>query len=76
MRLALNQNIKIISQIRSTAVEHALENLKRDIRNACGPTADPGIQLVLEQEALDNECFLLIAAKEKNQLKLCAGSDL
>lgn len=76
MRLALNQNIKIISRIRSTAVEHALENLKRDIRNACRPTADPGIQLVLEQEALDNECFLLIVTKEKNQLKLSSGSDL
>ena len=65
-----------ISQVRSAAVEHALDDLRRDIQNTCEPTADPGIQLLLEQEALGDECFLLIAVKEKNQLKLCAGSDL
>ena len=76
MKFALNQNIEIISQVRSVAVEHALDDLRRDIQNTCEPTADPGIQLLLEQEALGDECFLLIAVKEKNQLKLCAGSDL
>ena len=76
MKFALNQNIEIISQVRSAAVEHALDDLRRDIQNTCEPTADPGIQLLLEQEALGDECFLLIAVKEKNQLKLCAGSDL
>ena len=57
-------------------MEHALDHLRRDIQNTCEPTADPGIQLLLEQEALGDECFLLIAVKEKNQLKLSAGSDL
>ena len=76
MKFALNHNIEIISQVRSAAVEHALDDLRRDIQNTCEPMADPGIQLLLEQEALGDECFLLIAVKEKNQLKLCAGSDL
>ena len=76
MGLMLNQNLNIISQVRSAAVEHALDDLRRDIQNTCEPTADPGIQLLLEQEALGDECFLLIAVKEKNQLKLSAGSDL
>ncbi len=32
MKFALNQNIEIISQIRSAAVEHALDHLRRDIQ--------------------------------------------
>ena len=76
MELAFNRNIKIVSEISSAAVEHALENLKRDIKNTCEITENPGLELVLEQEALDNECFLLIADKEKNQLKLSAGSEI
>lgn len=76
MELAFNRNIKIVSEISQAAVHHALENLKRDIENTCKITEHPGLELVLEQEALDNECFLLIADKEKNQLRLSAGSEL
>lgn len=76
MELVLNQNLKIVSEISSAAVEHAISVLKRDICNTCKATDEMGIELVLEQETLDNECFLLIADKEKNQLVLRAGSTL
>lgn len=76
MELALNHNLKIVSDISSKAVRHALENLKRDIDNTCCKTEKEGIELVLEQEALHKECFLLIENQEKNQLILRSGSDL
>ena len=76
MGLVLNHNLKIVSEISSSAVKYALENLKRDIDNTCCKTEKDGIELVLEQETLDNECFLLIENREKNQLILRSGSDL
>lgn len=76
MSFALNQNLEIISEFRSSAVVHALDDLRRDIRNRCSASPAPGIRLVLEQESLDDECFLLIADKKNERLRLCAGSDL
>lgn len=75
MELALNHNLTIVTETTSVSVRHALANLVRDIANTCIETEEPGLELVLEQEALDRECFLLIANAEKNQLILRAGDE-
>ncbi len=76
MGLVLNKNLKILSDITSSAVEQTLENLRRDVDKACERTDSPGISLVLQREALGRERFLLLAEEEKNWLVLRAGDDL
>lgn len=76
MGLVLNRNVEIVSEVCSAAVEHALKNLERDIRNSCEETDRPGIRLILEQEAVGQDRFLLASCEEENALRLCAGSEL
>lgn len=72
--MKINRNTKIKGEILSSAVQKAVNNLKRDLEKACLQTDAPGADVVLSSKKMEAESFFLKA--ENDTLFLQAGDEL
>ena len=59
MKTRINSNTQIVGA-QTPAVKYAAENLRRDIQKVCNKTEVLGCQIVLEEQAVERECFCIV----------------
>ena len=71
--MIINSNTQIVG-VQTPAVKYAAENLRRDIQKVCNKTEVFGCQIVLEEQALEKECFCI--RKRENSMVIQASDEL
>lgn len=74
MSIVISRNTEIVSDIHTSPVERAIQNLRRDIRKACAETEVNGAQIRLEKGAFESEAFCITG--ENEALVIRASDDL